>query len=136
MTFKKKVLLLSWSKMGGGMAILAPRPWPRFRRETGAGVGTGVGAGVGARVGAGVPRFRRPCRRVASDGEEVGDQTTNADVSRSDFIGLCIKPPYEVSKKKRKKHTYHLKEFFLVLILVYTTCLRSRHNTLSPTSPG
>ena len=86
-------------------ATLAPRPRPRFRRKTGAG------------VGAGVPRFRRPCRRVASDGEDGGDQTPNADVSRSDFIGLCIKRPYEVSKKRKKP--YHLKEFFLVLILVY-----------------
>ena len=36
------------------------------------------------------PRFRRPCRRVASDGEDVGDQTPNADVSRSDFIGFLL----------------------------------------------
>ena len=49
------------------------------------------------------PGSPRPCRWVASDGEDVGDQTTNADVSLSDFIGLCIKPLYEVSKKQDEK---------------------------------
>ena len=44
-----------------------------------------------------------PCWRVALDGEDVGDQTLNANVSRSDFIGLYINPLIEFQKKKRKR---------------------------------